>query len=131
MKANELRIGNLVCDIEQKEVDKIVGIEEKRVSVEGSTFAYTPIDEILPIELTEEWLIKFGFRIGRKNYSLNSGRELHEYACTDYFIIWHNIKKGWCINEFPDSNQYYFQYVHQLQNLYFALTGEELKQIEL
>lgn len=125
MKANELRIGNLIWDIEQKEVDKIVGIEEKRVSVEGSTFAYTPIDEILPIELTEEWLIKFGF------IKYDDGGELHGCDCF-YISKENNIAIGLTPKyNLSGYRNVKVKYVHQLQNLYFALTGEELKQIEL
>jgi len=130
-KQKEFRIGNFVeyhddgLVFEILEVDQL-GLRVKNEEPETAQETWIEYDCFSPIKLTEEWLIKFGFRIGRKNYSLNSGRELHEYARTDYFIIWHNIQKGWCINELPDSKQYYFQYVHQLQNLYHALTGTEL-----
>lgn len=73
-----------------------------------------------PIPLTEEWLEKFGFEydIETKSYSILTHLEKHDYL-------------------FEVSNKYqqYFQpdfigidikYVHQLQNLYFALTNEEL-----
>ncbi len=50
-----------------------------------------------PIPLTEEWLVKF------------------EQKDLDLFIL--EIEVNWNIK---------IKYVHQLQNLYFALTGEEL-----
>ena len=75
-----------------------------------------------PIPLTEEWLVKFGFKIegktwGNTNYSKDfSGIWLQDrgelYKCT--------ISNG--------NKHIEIRYVHQLQNLYFALTGEELNQ---
>ena len=73
------------------------------------------LNEVKPIELTEEWLIKFGFK--KMNYKLLNK------------IVFYS--ETWDI-EFSD-NEFYMpdigivvKYVHQLQNLYFALTNEEL-----
>ncbi len=67
-----------------------------------------------PITLTEEWLLKFGFEkrsIIQENDSYYLNGE----------IVW-VTKKGF--RYFQNRN--IIQHVHQLQNLYFALTGEEL-----
>lgn len=66
-----------------------------------------------PIPLTEQWLKDFGF----KNSGNNNYKQLH-YTC---MVRSHGINI--C------NNHGYIQdikYVHQLQNLYFALTGKEL-----
>jgi hypothetical protein len=69
-----------------------------------------------PIALTEEWLLKFGFH-----------KKGLWYKKDDAFII------GWIDNKSQISvgvNRNYsitYRYVHQLQNLYFALTKKELK----
>ena len=58
-----------------------------------------------PIPLTEEWLLKFG-------------------------IIWDGdikILKGYLNNYVDGNGETRLKYVHQLQNLFHALTGEELK----
>ncbi|MDV3661661.1 hypothetical protein CMU70_14495 [Elizabethkingia anophelis] len=69
-----------------------------------------------PIELTEEWLLKFGFT--------------HEVIA--YYYFEKIYKKG----SFTLSESFVLldidlnvkvDYVHQLQNLYYALIGEELK----
>lgn len=61
------------------------------------------------IPLTEEWLLKFGFKPFCKDFSLKG-------------IVIHKRKRGWVLRKsVPD-----LKYVHQLQNLYFALKGEEL-----
>lgn len=68
-----------------------------------------------PIPLTEEWLIKFGFEktdFGGKCFSY--GDILIYPNESEYRLFAHQYIKG------------ALKYVHQLQNLYFALTGEEL-----
>ena len=69
MKANELRIGNLVYY--RKEDYKVVLIAEDLIKIDigyGAVqrFEKNPIispniDKLKPIPLTEEWLLKFGF----------------------------------------------------------------------
>jgi len=110
MKANELRIGNYIYF-----EDELLKFDFEM----GWNFDY-----IKPIPLTEEWLLKFGFVDGSylyKNYKVKAG---------DY---WNSVKfyEGeWCYNNDDSDAACYFlttiKYVHQLQNLYFALTNEEL-----
>jgi hypothetical protein len=71
-------------------------------------------DEIKPIELTEEWLLKFGFKqtfISKIHLTFDKG-SFHLLKRVNHIQIWYeNID---------------VKYVHQLQNLYFALTNQEL-----
>lgn len=116
MKPEELRIGNYVNiflnDVDhntiQIKIDDLYYIGQKNGVYE-------------PIPVTEEWLLKFGF-------VKNSELKYH----------WKNWgTNGVIIITFDETYQgYLFQLgkglnklltnVHQLQNLYFALTGEEL-----
>jgi len=98
MKAAELRIGNWV-DIESIDV---------QVECLPIDYDYSVLE---PIPLTEEWLIKFGF--DGQDYNLFT----IELSRNQFMIL----KDEWLI---VISNN--CKYVHQLQNLYFALTGEEL-----
>jgi hypothetical protein len=77
------------------------------------------LDAIEPISLTEEWLLKFGFT--------------KSFAVTNFAI---QIEAG-VLDLTPSENVGYHVYiddnwictiesVHELQNLYFALTGQEL-----
>ena len=68
-------------------------------------------DMIKPIPLTEEWLLKFGFKKDNNFTWVNLEMELMQRE--DGFWIWLGA-------------DLYLEHVHQLQNLYFALTGEEL-----
>ena len=115
MKASELRIGNYI--FLTKDVNKSYVITK----TSGAIIDYIECESVLskPILLTEEWLLKFGFEKGSliyKNDSFNLNGEI--------------VFKG------ENSFRYFgletkIKYVHQLQNLYFALTGYELTIKEL
>jgi hypothetical protein len=77
-------------------------------------------NEFKPIPLTEEWLLKFGFE---KSMSWTYVIELKGNLKLVYYLG----EKGWSIGFKSYSDFSNLEYVHQLQNLYFALTGEELK----
>lgn len=71
-----------------------------------------------PIELTEEWLIKLGFK-----KRADGDFDLLEYSEVD--IVISGLLDGWkCDGIWFSVN--HLQYIHQLQNLYFTLTGEKL-----
>lgn len=130
MKANELRIGNLV--FEEKgypAMARIVGIKENNIieiysfmANNGADFNYEcECSSCEPIPLTEEWLVKFGFvRLG--NQETWFGRALWTKGT---FAVMHGY--GTTNGQRTRYDMIEFDYVHQLQNLYFALTGEELE----
>ena len=111
MKANELRIGNLVYSLETNDVQKIIGINEEYISIDTVTFDYLSYDEITPIPLTEEWLLKFGFKY-------NKGFDIYQ---KDDFII---RRKDFVLCNIDIEVK--FEYVHRLQNAYFELKNKEL-----
>jgi hypothetical protein len=119
MKANEFRIDNLVDYKYGEELFyKIASIDEETVSLKDNiSFDYIGYDEIEGIPLTEDWLIKFGFKKNETFCFINieSGIELMNIA-NKYF---RGRYKGALITKD-------IEYVHQLQNLYFALTNKEL-----
>ena len=118
MTANELRIGNYVYDTLGK-VNKI--------DLEAITYIVKePHNQVKPIPLTEEWLLKFGFEFYKKQVSLNVGGELFNYAVKNEIIIWTDLKTGWTLDGRINRKTHWLNSVHQLQNLYFALTGIEL-----
>ena len=124
MKVEELRVGNYVFNTAINDTNQNIEhqVREKDLSSQSCYW-------FNPVPLTEEWLVKLGFIKGE---GLISGCEFWE--CKRY-IIARKLKpsKGesfslWVIGISPPtwviSN---FKHLHQLQNLYFALTGEELK----
>jgi len=117
MKLEELRLGNWVFE----ELDN----ELYEVTINLSHFNHYPIDIALkPISLNHEWLLKFGFEVDSVNGSedeyydieVKSGNKLSVRLCQYFQIGFDSI---W-------TNGIEIQYVHQLQNLYFSLTGQEL-----
>ena len=104
MKANELRIGNWVCLLEDKQI--VWGKE-----IDGAELNY------FPIPLTEEWLVKFGF----ETYS-----NMNNQYLTKGSIFFYGKGLLCQVGEYS-SIEVSIKYVHSLQNLYFALTGEELE----
>ena len=109
MKVNELRIGNYV--MYEPTIDDW---EEKVITLHSFLQVDISPESYCGIPLTEEWLLKFGFSWHAKNsYNLERFR-------------YHTDKKIFSIiGRFEDLVEG-LEYVHQLQNLYFALTGEEL-----
>jgi hypothetical protein len=141
MKASELRLFNLVeypnwnndgskAYFKIRDIyfdDGRIGLTNGSIMVPGTKLEY-----LKPIPLTEEWLFKFGFHLrdGFSNtFKLNV--EKHQYDCAQ---ITYSEKEG--LLRFSNGEEKgttlipHIKYVHQLQNLYFALTGKELKQQE-
>jgi hypothetical protein len=110
MKASELRIGNYVND----------SIGLITIGLNGNIkFA----DAYHPIPLTEEWLLKFGFE---KKYQTFEFKGLNIDGTVVHFSFdkWRSEYdiENCDFTEIPAE----CKHVHQLQNLYFALTNEEL-----
>jgi len=121
MKANELRLGNIVGFYKPT----LTGLQHAPITeifhngtLDGMCVGFEHLNYIniesgiKPIPLTEEWLLKFGFESYYKNGSEYQDKNMYLVKNGD---IWQNLKIG--VN---------LEHVHQLQNLYFALTGEEL-----
>jgi hypothetical protein len=116
IKANELRIGNWVHDTVTQQPHEIEGWD----IFETSAF--------VGISLTPEILEKCGLtHVSVDDYYLANGLMLHKTGYVFYSYWEHSDGDGGGTTEDEVTN---IKYVHQLQNLYFALTGEELK-IEL
>lgn len=106
MKASELRIGNLVY--------KNGIATEITADTMLDVLRYTTPFE--PIPLTEEWLVKFGFK------RFPWGLVIEDLLFRD--DIRNSCKELWL--EVGNGYRVHIKYLHQLQNLYFALTGKEL-----
>ena len=119
MKSNEFRINNLLLkdnNIEKVAVincDNTIRIFPKTEKENGLTYGCYPLSFFNPITLTEEWLLKFGY----KEKDLEDGKIIT--------VIENNKCIGFIINNL--SSMVILKHVHQLQNLYFALTNNELE----
>ena len=115
MEAKELRIGNLIYINHKQAINQsskkftLTCMMDLVVNGTGSKFSYNPI------LLTEDWLIKFGFR------KYNNKNHFKKHWVSGFI----NINGIFCLLSY-NQRHHNITYVHQLQNLYFALTNKEL-----
>jgi len=124
LQSKDFRIGNYVYTTIDLCIYTIDPFIIKCLYYDGNTQNSYNTDKKLiePIPLTEEWLIKLGF----ENIKLKTGN------------FWTNkvieLRKGYKRNGYPFHLRHYhymslkgLYFVHELQNLHFALTGVELE----
>jgi hypothetical protein len=123
MKASELRLGNylIVPGIDRIVQVRLVCLSHfSCVDKDGIVLGESVRINYQPIPLTEELLLKFGFEDDRDNLMI-----LRKGVFEFYFDK--VDKDGISLYEKWDGNFLCnVEYVHEFQNLYFALTGEEL-----
>ena len=116
INANELRIGNFIGDKQRPYFP---------ITLDNIKYFHT----FLPIPITPEILEKCGFKKNRNNEmaieinNISGHLELNEGGCNYFYPSFTQTPQG------GEERTVYFnriQSLHQLQNLYFALTGEEL-----
>jgi hypothetical protein len=117
IQANELRLGNWLTNF--------VGDDFQVTQIPISPMFPSPT----PIPISEEWLLRFGFEKSYEThdelyYRKEGFRNLADYGGQNIVISKttanHYLECGYYVNVIDCC------YVHSLQNLYFALTGEEL-----
>jgi len=130
---NELRLGNLFIERETKELIRVIELRKEQIMFSGK---FDQGWQAEPIPLNDEWLVKFGF-INRVTEHLNyfelkvkSG--LFRIEGLDVYF-WKGLpSKEWYYDEgrhMPITHRSIkleTKHVHSLQNLYFALTSQEL-----
>lgn len=122
MEAQEFRIGN--CIQYFIETDNLGWQDLKWLSEQPESFT----SQHRPIRLTEEILLKCGFE--KKNHTWSDKSvSIGLFFKNGYYV--ENSREGFLFCQLHYSGQGWFfkntEYLHQLQNLYFALTGQELE----
>jgi hypothetical protein len=119
MKAQDLRIGNKI--FYRNKVTTVNWQELKWIQEGNNNFQ--------PIPLTEEWLLNFGFsttdyKNGYIGIDHKAGGIITDFVLTYPLVIGEFQKHFiWEHSKFKYNE---LKYVHQLQNIFFALTNEEL-----
>lgn len=121
LKTTELRIGNIITI--DGGIYEVVNISKSSFGielVEESTGMRTNGGRRNPIEITKEWLIKLGF------YEIL--KDAFRFETFDIeFLHFHNERSCFFITSMCLWDvEIHVQYVHQLQNIFFILTGKEL-----
>ena len=127
MKVNELRVENWVYN-DDNTYSKIEGIRlfgdvvsnEIEIYSKDNVEGTLSISKLSPIPLTEEILLKCGFKNSKSNiitytYINNPAYYITEIGNCFTFISCDKIRVR------------SIKYLHELQNLFFAITGEELE----
>lgn len=130
MKVEELRIGNLV--LFNDEICVVSGYSYGFIHMNDNKKG-TKIEFIKPIEITEELLLKFGFKeniIENDIYFIYKDSLFAIWNVNDEFNNYFECGKLIYCDSFYSECISTLKFVHQLQNLYFALTNEELNFIE-
>jgi len=131
MKANELRIGNYINYFTK--MVKVIGVSKSMLDGSSVVGKISGIfiadngnvindpDAFDGIPLTEEWLLKFG--INPKKCRIVGQAQI------GFSIIPNEGTSAFYIDYMQDEVTLHapLDYLHQLQNLYFALTGQELE----
>jgi hypothetical protein len=110
MDARELRIGNWVLD-------------EQGQSIQICVKHFNWVNDLTPIPITPEILEKAGFKksielVGGFLYYEDNSKEDFDIALIDGIAT---LQVESCNYGKP------FKYLHQLQNIFYSLTGEELQ----
>lgn len=129
LSEKELRIGNLLqWEDESEDVVIIIGIdvEGESCSIATNRNELAELDEFKPILLTQEWLLRFGFECEDKLnwWNLPKGNPYTSCHLMQFANGW-----GWFMsfdNKEENCLVKGFEFVHQLQNLYWELTETEL-----
>lgn len=131
--ARELRLGNKFKQPSDETIFEVLALHNNRVAYAKDDYTidneyfWFDVDHILPIPLTSELLRGIGFKNDKQGNT-----RLYNSRRGKYFTLYLSESFG----KEPDGNLYYgdsytrnvkLKYLHQLQNLYFVLTGQELK----
>jgi hypothetical protein len=123
MNKENFRLGNYVA---------LFGVE---ILVKNTDFVQATFElGAVPIQLDEEWMWNLGFEKKKHFKKLQNGMSKYDWFRDSQQLF--SIEKHHS-GEFNEGEVFYptfrfnnsfipLQYVHQLQNLYFALTGEDL-----
>lgn len=109
MNVTELRVGNIVY-INRGTLRPHV------INIGDFCGGQDKFDLFEPFPLTEDFLLKNG---AKKD-------EYDEFTYSYFVLEYRKERKAWKVSE-KGNHMAYVTYLHQLQNLYFALTGEELE----
>jgi len=131
IKANELRIGNYFC---LNTIDE--NCQPVKIFTQANSMFIRDCEHYgekwtgEPVPLSEDILLRLGFVRIDHSWSLNDGSENYHYEINGnerHFLLYFNGRQFSAndgkLSSFRYENN---KHLHQLQNLYFALTGTEL-----
>jgi len=120
VNANELRLGNWICRPDGKQV-QVTNVSSKGMNIGLDIYGIEVLFEYaMPIRLTKEILKNLGFTYWTQDDVCTDPNDAYwtkgSFAISNNSGMIHDI----------GSNKVKVKYLHQLQNAYYFLTGEEL-----
>ena len=136
IEPTHLRIGNIISwelGTGQIVVGEAHAIDKDKVAISDAYYTiedgervggqgWIQIEGLFPVPLTPEWLERMGFEHIENILEDFYAIEYDEGVCTFGIDKYH---EDWFITGYSNTHGA-IKYVHQLQNLYFALTSQEL-----
>ncbi len=130
VSVTELRVGNLLhYNGNSKEVGKVTLLVQDMIN----ELSYCQLDyrknkkhwiiNLDAIPLTEEWLLNYGFEKGIDNVYFIKAKHIYIKLFEEIGHVLGCVEKYSKTFKISDD----IKYVHQLQNLYFSLSGSELQ----
>lgn len=142
----EIRIGNIFDILKEVKGVKVpvgsllriegIGIAGGVIAIDhGKIPACTPLSEyrnvsitnLSPVPITEEWLLKFGFK--DVDITWNDNTITRQALKRDRYFLIPGVNGGWILSQIISSEANFIttvDYIHDLQNLYYDLANEEL-----
>jgi len=127
MNANGIRLGNWIYDLDRDRNVQVAGIPVSQNGIyvdwkNGAGQYTTTFNNIKPIPITEEILLKAGGKAPTESFDYYGGFLFHVFK--DYKIRIRFINDRWIWDNVGFTVE--IKYLHQLQNLYWCLCGKEL-----
>jgi len=122
INAAELRLGNLFINPEgntEQFEGYYNGLINPKISHHYQEEEGYREEEIEPIAIDIDWLERMGF----EHYHTNPRMEVFYFNKQGYYPVHINRARG---GQYFYGEELILRHVHQLQNLFFALTGDEL-----
>lgn len=115
MKASDLRLGNLV--VYNGSVFRVTRISKNIITADrGKGDVEFSINDLSPLRITEFWLLKFGFK--RYPWGLVTGNLLFKDKDHKLDELTLEVGNGFRVR---------VEFIHQLQNVYHSLSGNEFE----
>ncbi len=143
ISASELRIGNYqesgsfkVRPLGISELFTLNGKTFSKINGIGIHYAEMMAQKFTPIQISEEWLNKLGFVKNAENYDFTISNGNLSDGLLKIILMNNHDLSGFKVmiegdnEEIPRSEMVEIKeikYIHQLQNIYYAIFGEELE----
>jgi len=130
MKAKNYRVGNLIdyggylkpCEIVTIHSGGNIKVRPKNFSGPADE---TGVSKISPVPLSEELLLKFGFKTDDSGLHYI---EIPNLIDAKMILYWApDLGVVYLYDEENDINVQSYKYLHEVQNVFFALSNEELE----